>query len=267
MNREGRLIRIGAKVSLLAMVVGCSASHLDGDLTRGPLLVYAVEGSHVENLGDDSGKSRFIGQISRRLDRFGFSPHITQKEGGGKWQFEIHTSRNQLEACARIIQEGRACLYEVAPWEVHEEWSRGGSSNQSAPKGCQILKIESRAMRISADTDTILVMNSPFVTHHQIMAARALRRPIADADGETRWDVEVVLNEQGNKMVGELSKRLARAQGRIAVVIDQRLVSIPLVMAPVSGRFELGAHLTETEAIRVANLLDTPIDLDLRRLK
>ena len=80
-------------------------------------------------------------------------------------------------------------------------------------------------------------------THFALASARRGR-------GET-WHVEVFLTEEGARLLGDLTT--ANQGRRLGMVVDGKLLSAPVIRAPITqGRALISGHIDEREARRIA---------------
>ena len=65
------------------------------------------------------------------------------------------------------------------------------------------------------------------------------------------WHVEVILTEEGARLLGEITT--ANLERRIGMVVDGKLLSAPVIKAPITqGRALISGNIDEYEARRIA---------------
>lgn len=96
-------------------------------------------------------------------------------------------------------------------------------------------------------------LGSAFFTEDQVTSASA----VASADPAT-WDLDLTLDADGTRGLEAATKHalLQPLEGRIATVVDGRVVAAPVVQAVIdSGRIQLGGF-TQAEAQHLADQLN-----------
>ncbi len=80
------------------------------------------------------------------------------------------------------------------------------------------------------------------------------------------WHVLLTFNDEGTKKWGDVTTRLSGRQGQLAIVLDQRVESAPVVQQPITdGQSQITGQFSEQEAKDLALVLDTgalPIELE-----
>lgn len=119
----------------------------------------------------------------------------------------------------------------------------------SADSGAQAGFFEMRQV-----LDSKGALGAALVTAADVRTATAIAVPT----GET-WAVEVRLDPTGTRALADATSRLVDApspQNQLAIVVDGRVVSSPVVMGPItSGAVQITGNFTEAEAKSLADRL------------
>ena len=89
----------------------------------------------------------------------------------------------------------------------------------------------------------------------------------AQPDGTRAGVVNVSLSSSGGDKMIRLTQSMRHGQDRLAVVLDGRVVTAPVVQSALSSRFEISGMNAPGEAVSVSRVLNNPLEQPLRILE
>lgn len=159
--------------------------------------------------------------------------------------------RDKLDDYKKLVtQIGKLQLKEVASQALHEEWER----TKVVPAGCE----EVRSAEPVDGKNAILVLETPVITGDDIKNAEPELSMGGGLAGGLSWHVRFELHQIGAKKFDQAAARLynQNPRGKIAIIIDNQLESVPVVNAPkFDGKGVIEGRYTEEAARRLAIVL------------
>lgn len=161
-------------------------------------------------------------------------PRINQHGDSGVVVQLAGVDRQGLEAYKRLIgQGGELELFETAPRNVQEQYNQ----TKVVPDGWKAIENPRPGREgYSAWAESILIQNTPILRGSSIVKSEPASQIVAGPGGRD-WFVTFELDSNGSKAFDESAERLYayRPQGMIAIVLDGKLQSSPVVQTPKFG--------------------------------
>jgi SecD/SecF fusion protein len=214
-----------------------------------------------ENEDDQKEKiTKAIEIIHTRINAFGVAEPIVRAIGSNRIEIQLPglNTKDNPEVLEAIKKPARLDFR-----VVHPTMSPGAGID--TPAGYEVLTLEDEGRNGETFTEDLFVRRIPEMSGDKI--SRSSARP--DLYGKP----EVVMNftKEGRKRFAEVTKAIADGgqqsgrTGRLAIVLDGKLYSAPTVKQEIDSESAQisGGNMSDREAIRLANVLNNPLDLPL----
>lgn len=99
------------------------------------------------------------------------------------------------------------------------------------------------------DGDQIVYLHPTVITSSQDVSSAAV---VSDSDGHPT--ISVTFNEEGAKKIAEVTTE--HRGKRIAIVVDDKVISAPRILATIQSRAQITGNFTIQEAVRIADSLN-----------
>ncbi len=190
--------------------------------------------------------------IRKRVDKFGVGEPVIAPQGTerilvqipGLDPDQIQTTREQLQQVAKL---------EFA--EVHPNSttlvSQIDAGEAILPPG-YVIKEEHQTRDGKDLTERLLVKKEADLTGEHVTRANAFF--------EQGYGVSLTLDDEGAKQFLELTTQLAPHNGRLAILLDGKVVTAPSVRNPIAGgQAQITGNYSEKEARELASVLENPL--------
>jgi protein-export membrane protein SecD len=252
-----------ATASVVTLVTGALRPLLGLDLVGGvSVILTAPEGTPTDVL------DKTLETIRNRVDAFGVAEPDITRQGALNIQVQIpalqgQTGGNRQERLLQLIGqtaqlEFREVLTSVEPGDKDYEKTR---ITPDSPKDKNVVfagENEAGGAPVKYRLGPVLM------TGDGLSTARAVfNDPLAVRDPSAAgWTVSFRLTDEGSKRFEEITQRLAPPPDqpgtkRLAIVLDRRVESAPVVQSAISDRGEITGSFTEPEAKDLALVLRT----------
>jgi len=174
--------------------------------------------------------------IESRINGLGLAESSVQERAGADSDSEILVSLPGLDDPGRVksILQTAALLelYEVREGPFAKQEDALAKSGGVLPLNTKLVQSAPRAGTQPGDEGWYLVSRTPVVTGRDLRDAK----PAQDEFG--KWETSFILSQESKGRFGRLTEQLAASQGRLAIVLDNRIKSAPTVQSRIedSGR-------------------------------
>jgi len=201
--------------------------------------------------------SKAIEIIQERIDQYGVSEPIVRAVGEDRIEVQIAgiSTKDNPEILDTIRKPARLDFREV------HRTARPGSD--PVPPGYEVMTLE-RDVGGSIREEKLYVKRIPALTGKFVDQAVPRQNEVGG------YVISLSFDDEGRQLFGEITSRLAPSRpgeqpGRLAIVLDGKLYSAPVVREPIrGGNAEISGDFTQREAIELANVLNNPLDLPLQ---
>lgn len=252
MNRNliWRTLAVLAVIGAAVYLVATRPARLGLDLRGGTQIVLEARATEEQELNDDT-LSRTLEVLRRRVDQLGVSEPNLQRSGDERIIIELPGVTDPDEALEVI---GRTAQLTFHPVEGIEPPDEGNNKNRNEDGDELVLPDESGAL---------LRLGPPALTGDAVGEAEA----VVDTATGSNWQVSVEFRDQGGQQWEAVTAEAACAQvgtpqRRIAIVLDQEVISSPEVDASVrcdvgisGGPTSITGGFTQQEAQDLALLI------------
>ncbi|WP_432476645.1 protein translocase subunit SecD [Nocardioides sp. GXQ0305] len=247
------LVVIGILAGATAIVVN-QKPELGLDLRGGAQFIFQVN-STEDTEATPENVDRTLEVLRGRVDALGVAESTLVRQGDDRILVELPGITDEEEAAEAEERIGQTAQLEVRPVirTVPEEKTKPADPDN---------------LVLPTDQGDVIEMGPVALQGDQITGAEA-----AQPQQSTQWVVNVDFNGEGSDAFGKLSADAACAQGaknRIAIVLDDRVISSPGVNVPcggsITGSTEISGDFTTAEAQELAALIEggaLPLPLEL----
>ncbi len=244
---RGALIRL---VLVIGVLAGCAwisverEPRLGLDLRGGAQFIFQAQPTEDTPI-TDANLNRTLEVLRGRVDALGVAESTLVRQGEDRILVELPgiTGEQQADdARERIGQTAQLTVHPVIATAPDE------STKPSKPEN----------LVLPSDQGDVIELGPPALQGDEITGAEA-----AQPQTSTQWVVNVDFSGEGSDAFGELSAEAACAQGaknRIAIVLDDRVISSPGVNVPCGGRItgttEISGDFSPEEARELAALIE-----------
>ena len=252
------LLVIGVLAGAMAIAVN-TKPELGLDLRGGAQFIFEVS-STEDTEATPENVDRTLEVLRGRVDALGVAESTLVRQGDNRILVELPGITDEEEAAAAEERIGQTAQLEVRPVV---KTVPDAKTKPSKPDN----------LVLETDQDDVIEMGPVALQGDQITGAEA-----AQPQDSVQWEVNVDFDGEGSDAFGELSGDAACAQGaknRIAIVLDDRVISSPGVNVPcgsqitsttaISGDFSV-AEAQELAALVEGGALPLPLDLISDRL-
>lgn len=116
--------------------------------------------------------------------------------------------------------------------------------------------------RVAADAKEKRYM---LVTNRANMDGKYVKQAFAQLDPSKGWIIMVRFDSEGEKLFGELTS--AHVHERLAVVVDNEIISAPNINSAIYGTCEISGSFTEQSARSLASALENPLENPMKILQ
>lgn len=233
------------------------------DLAGGVAVTLEVDEKALKPENEDDQKEKItkaIEIIHTRINAFGVAEPIVRAIGSNRIEIQLPglNTKDNPEVLEAIKKPARLDFRVVHP-------SMSPGAGIDTPAGYEVLTLEDEGRNGETFTEDLFVRRIPEMSGDKI--SRSSARP--DLYGKP----EVVMNftKEGRKRFAEVTKAIADGgqqsgrTGRLAIVLDGKLYSAPTVKQEIDSESAQisGGNMSDREAIRLANVLNNPLDLPL----
>ena len=253
---RGVLIRFFLVLGLLA---GCAAlalnikPNLGLDLRGGAQFVFQAKGTE-ETPATAENVDKTLEVLRGRVDALGVAESTLVRQGEDRILVELPGVTNEEEA-----QEAQERIGQTAQLTVHPVLGVAQGPNAKPTKKGNLI--------LPSDQGDALELGPAKLQGDDISGAEA-----AQPMDSVRWVVNVDFNGEGSKAFGKLSGDAACAEGaqrRIAIVLDEEIISSPEVQVPcggqITGSTEISGDFSQAEAADLSALIEggaLPLELE-----
>ena len=260
-----------ATASAVALLAGMLRPLLGLDLVGGvSVILTAPEGTPSDVI------DKTLETIRNRVDAFGVAEPDITRQGQLNIQVQIPALEGRtggerqerlLELIGQTAQlEFREVLEVLQPGDVEYEKTR------ITPGSPERRRVVFPGENEAGGAMVKYRMGPVLMTGESLSTARAVfNDPLAVADPSAAgWTVSFRLTDEGSRRFKEITERLAPPEGQpgtkqLAIVLDRRVESAPVVQSAISDRGEITGNFTEDEAKDLALVLRTgalPVQLE-----
>ncbi len=233
------------------------------DLNGGVAVTLEVDEKALKPDNEQDQKEKItkaIEIIHTRINSFGVAEPIVRAIGSNRIEIQLPglNTKDNPEVLEAIKKPARLDFRVVHP-------SISPGAGVDTPPGYEVLTLEDEGRNGETFTEELFVRRIPEMSGDKI--SRSSARP--DLYGKP----EVVMNftKEGRKRFAEVTRSIADGgqqsgrTGRLAIVLDGKLYSAPTVKQEIDSESAQisGGNMTDREAIRLANVLNNPLDLPL----
>ena len=244
---RGVLLRLLLVIGLLAGAGAIAATkepELGLDLRGGAQFIFEVQPTETTPVNEEN-VARTLEVLRGRVDALGVAESTLVRQGEDRILVELPGITDEDEAA-----EARERIGQTAQLTVHPVVATvADASAEPSEEGNLVLP---------TDQGDVIELGPVALQGDDISGAEA-----AQPQDSVRWVVNVDFNRQGSAAFGELSAAAACAQGaqnRIAIVLDDRVISSPGVQVPCGGRItgstEISGDFSVAEAQELAALIE-----------
>ena len=247
------LLVIGVLAGATAIAVN-KEPELGLDLRGGAQFIFEVN-STEDTEATPENVDRTLEVLRGRVDALGVAESTLVRQGDNRILVELPGITDEDEAA-----EAEERIGQTAQLSVHPVLSTVPDAKTKPSKPDNLV--------LPTDQGDVIEMGPPALQGDEITGAEA-----AQPQNSTAWVVNVDFSGEGSDAFGELSGKAACAQGaknRIAIVLDDRVISSPGVNVPcgssITNTTEISGDFTTSEAQELAALIEggaLPLPLDL----
>ncbi|QBR92290.1 protein translocase subunit SecD [Nocardioides euryhalodurans] len=254
---RGVLLRLLLVIGILAGAGAIAVNkepELGLDLRGGAQFIFEVQ-STEDTEATPENVDRTLEVLRGRVDALGVAESTLARQGDNRILVELPGITDEDEAAAAEERIGQTAQLEIRP----VVGTVADAEAEPSAEGNLVLP---------TDQGDVIEMGPVALQGDQISGAEA-----AQPQDSVRWVVNVDFNGEGSDAFGELSAEAACAQGaqnRIAIVLDDRVISSPGVQVPcgsrITGSTEISGDFTLAEAQELSALIEggaLPLPLEL----
>jgi SecD/SecF fusion protein len=244
---RGALLRL---VLVLGLLAGCAwisverEPRLGLDLRGGAQFIFQVQGTEDTPV-TDANVDRTLEVLRGRVDALGVAESTLVRQGEDRILVELPGITDEDEA-----EDARERIGQTAQLTVHPVIATVPDPSAKPSKPDNLV--------LPSDQGDVIELGPPALQGDEITGAEA-----AQPQTSAQWVVNVDFSGEGSDAFGELSAKAACAQGaknRIAIVLDDRVISSPGVNVPCGGRItgttEISGDFSPEEARELAALIE-----------
>lgn len=267
-DRRALIVSLGAAACFFGVVIAWVAGVFErpGYASAGDVYELDFTGVSREAKADLAKEARRV--VERRLAEAGLGAAEVRLAGLDRLIIAAppHLQTLLADSSGLILRLGRLELYPVAALEDQMMFNR----DKQIPVGFKVFDNSASTERpgYEAYGSQILVREKPVVRGRNVVASEA-RQELGI--GGVRWVTTFELNVDGAKTFDEAAKELynQKPPGMIAIVLDGKLKSFPVVQSPsFGGRGQISGAKSEQEARELAVVLRSgELPIPLRKAK
>jgi SecD/SecF fusion protein len=230
------------------------------DLAGGVAVTFEIDAGATAALDPGARREKLAKAIEilrKRVDTFGVAEPVIRPVGDNRIELQLPdvSLRDNPDLLAQIRKPARLDFRIVHP-------TLRPAAGVTAPFGYEPLALESEDAHGDVVSEELFVKRVPEFSGNLITAARA------ETDINGRSQVTLQLNSEGAVRFADVTGMLSAngtQTGRLAIVLDGKLQSAPLVSQEInSGAATIsGGRMSDRDAISLANTLNNPLDLPL----
>ncbi len=217
-------------------------------------------GEQVEEHVQRENLQKAIEIISTRINGMGVAEPVIRPVGDNRIEIQLPNinTRDNPDVVDNVKAPARLDFRIVHPFLTP-------GPGVETPAGYEIKTLEYEGRRGESGVEEVFVKRIPEMTGE------------AMADAGTRYDQygkpEVILNftKEGRERFAQVTRQIVQLGqqsgriGRLAIVLDNKLYSAPTVREEIdSPTAQISGNFTEREALNLANVLNNPLDVELR---
>jgi SecD/SecF fusion protein len=234
------------------------------DLKGGVAVTFQVDEKAAGAERDDVRQEKLqkaIEIIGARINSFGVTEPIIRPVGANRIEVELPGNPRDNPEIIESIKKPARLDFRL----VHPTLMPGMSANGEIPPGYEIKTVDQGDRNDGeAASEEIFVKRIPEMTGDMI--SNAYERP----DMYGKPEVDFQFTKEGARRFAEVTRDIAAEGqrtgrlGRLAIVLDGTVAEAPVVHEEIDGgSAQITGNYTERDAIRVANVLNNPLDLPL----
>lgn len=226
------------------------------DLKGGTAYTLELDLSKLESYRHKDALDKAVEILRKRLDATGLGEVAIQPSGENRVIVQVPgldpskkaSTRSQLERVAKLE------LRLVHP-RNQEELARMQTTRGAPPPGYALSTLTSKHPGQAETEEKVLVKIVPELTGKHLTRAAAM-------NGPGGYEVAFELNSAG----AEIFRRVTRANigNRLAIVLDNKLISAPVIQSEIGGRGQITGDFDYREAMDLANSLENPLETPLK---
>ena len=262
-------------LSLVGLFVFNARPKLGLDLQGGLSVVLTAKGDVEEGILEQT-----VEIIRQRVDSIGAQEPDISRSGTENIIVQLPGITERERALEIIGKTAQLRFREVVGTQPVEDAEAAARKKKLEPDTEEFEEFVAKEMKkkgfeLTADDpvdEEVVFASTDGKLWYRLGKAEVLGTHISDADAtfDTAslggWHVLLNLNGDGTKKWADVTTRLSGTQGQLAIVLDQRVESAPVVQQPITnGESQITGQFTEQEAKDLALVLDTgalPIELE-----
>ncbi|MEM9160601.1 MAG: protein translocase subunit SecD, partial [Verrucomicrobiota bacterium] len=216
-----------------------------------PLIPSIYYMSQFQQFEQEEKLDKAVEIISKRVNTYGVSEPIVRAVGGNRIEVQIAgvSTKDNPEILDQIGKPARLDFREV------HMTARPGISEK--PSGYE-------EMTLVQEIGEEVIEDRLYVKRIPALTGKFVERAAPQQNDVGAWSVSLTFDGDGAELFEEVTVRLA-GQGRLAIVLDDELVSAPNVISRIAGgRAEITGNYSYREALDLANVLNNPLDVPLK---
>ncbi|HUR58356.1 MAG TPA: protein translocase subunit SecDF, partial [Opitutaceae bacterium] len=230
------------------------------DLAGGVAITLEVDESAAGPISAEQRRgeiAKAIEIIGKRINDFGVAEPLIRPIGTNRIEVQLPdvNIRDNPDLVAQIKKPARLDFRSIHP-------ALRPGAGVEVPAGYEMLSLEDDGRSRQPTSEELFVKRVPEFSGNVVVEARA------QTDSLGRSEVVMRLTPEGADRFAELTSRLSRQgtqTGRLAIVLDGKLQSAPLVSDEIKGGIVTikGGRMSDREALQLANVLNNPLELPL----
>jgi SecD/SecF fusion protein len=226
------------------------------DLKGGTAYTLELDLTKLESFRHAQAVEKAIEILRKRVDRFGLSEPIIQPAGDNRIIVQIPGLGEADKASARSQLERVAYLeLRLVHPQNRDEVARMLATHAGPPAGYEVCTLVTRRAGRTETEEKLLVKIKPELTGRHLSRAAAM-------NGPGGYEVAFELNSAGAEIFRRVTK--ANIGNRLAIVLDKKLVSAPVIQSEIGGRGQITGDFDYREAMDLANSLENPLETPLK---
>lgn len=229
------------------------------DIDGGVSFTLEVEPKDVDGkmeLPTAAAMQRAVETVRERIDSTGAKEPVVMAQGKNKILVQIPTTDEQQ------IAEQREIITKIAHLEllpVHPQNNELVAAGQEFVPGYKLYEYIFKDDDGKSHTEKLFLSKRVTLTGNDVSNAQP--------DGVRGGIVHVTLSGKGGDKMSLLTKQMTHKKDRLAVVLDGRVVTAPVVNSTLSKQFEISGMNGPGEADNVSKVLNNPLESPLRILE
>lgn len=209
----------------------------------------------VETLPTKEGMQRAADTVRDRIDSTGAKEPVVMVIGEDKILVQIPTiDPDEIEAQKDTIT--RIAHLELLP--VHPNNAQLVANRQEFVPGYQRFSYEYKDDEGNSHSEILYLSKRESLTGSDVKHAQP--------DGQRPGIVNVTLSQAGGEKMRRITSEMEHGRDRLAVVLDGRVVTAPVVQSTLSSSFQVSGMDAPGEAQNLSNVLNNPLESPLEVL-